>query len=265
MIIQKLLMCALVAVVLSACTSNTDETTESAGSSDEKIDNLVVKDSTIELEGEYVDAKLKFLTLSAGNNNRALDSVLYENVSFYSVTGADITDIKAEFEELQSGLVEMEYVINYNQDGVFDVSYDLVYLGAHLSYDYVNRTIDLHNASRVHLVDMLDINKLQHFIDACNEKMKDNIAEAKKNVTEEDEDILSYYDGNQVEEKNLEDFSITSNGIVVYYDFHFPHFAKFHEPSSIIRFTWSEMEKYLDLNNEVVKRIYHPGQPESVS
>ncbi len=265
MMIKKLLIYAIAVGAMSSCASKSDDTTDSASDSTEKIDKLVVSDSTIELDGEYVDAKLKFLTLSAGNNNRSLDSVLYENVSFFSVTGADISDIRAEFEEMQSGLVEMEYIINYNQDGVFDVSFDLVYLGAHLSYDYVNRTIDLHNASRIHLVDMLDMNKLSHFLDACNEKMKDNIAEAKKNVTEEDKDILSFYEGNKVEEKNLEDFSITSNGIVVYYDFGFPHFAKFHEPSSILRFTWSEMEKYLDLNNEVVKRIYHPGKPAAVS
>jgi hypothetical protein len=252
---MKTLWLALISLFILSCSDEKEASDSSDSKSPKQTEQLIVKDTSVEI-GEDGECELNFALLSTKTNDKQLDSLIYVTSSFYAITDSDIDEIRAEHEDMQGGLTNLIYTVNYNKNGVFDISYDIEYLGAHLSYDYRNVSLDLYDKKSINLASLIKENKMETFLNVCNAKLNENIREAIKEVPEEDlEEIEEFFTGHEVTEETLGEFSINEKGIVVYYDTFFPHFARAYEPNSMLKFTFEEMTEFFNEELPVVKRL----------
>ncbi len=252
---MKYVWLSLTLLTLFSCTDEKESDKSDSSDTVEKTEKLVVKDTNVVLD-ETAEHELNFALLSAETNDKELDSLIYVTSSFYAVTNSDIDEIRSEWKDMQSGLTNLRYQINYNKNGIFDITYDIEYLGAHFSYDYYNVNLDLHAKTPIDLLSILDKDKLPEFLGACNEKLNENLKFGFEDIPEEDkEEMKEYFEGHEVTEESLSEFSVHEDGIVIHFNTFFPYYARVYEPNSMLFFSYSEISNFLDIEQDLSKRL----------
>lgn len=253
---MKLIFSILAITLLFSCSS--DKNTESVPVDKSHSDHLILTDTTVVMFYEDLEARLNFPLITCSTDDPSCDSLIYAHLNFTSITGGSIQDIVSEFESSGYGLSEIDYQVHLNENGIFDISYDMVSLGAHLSYSFYNRSLDLFDHTQINLVDMIDPSKMEDFLAVCNAKLTKNIESAKENlINSEEEDkemILEMIVPKTMDKTSLSEFNIQKKGIAIYYDFFFPYYAKAYEPSPVIYFEKEEIKDYLNTKLDLVKR-----------
>ena len=223
-----------------------------------QVNSLNIKDTSYSaLSSMEEKLDLKWPIISSDSKSKALDSLIYMNFNFSELTGCEIIN-KEDKNVFDCQITNADYKVNYNKNGVFDCSFELEYLGAHLSYDYHRTTIDLYTEKKVILNELIKDSEVSNLVKFCKEEIKSKMKHAldealKNNQIQADESEL--FEGFEFEKKDLNNFCFNEDGVTIYYDFFFPHYAMAIEPYGDIFLSWNELEKYLNTELDFVKRI----------
>lgn len=254
---MKLYALLLVLFLVSACSNDSKEKSNTPVDRSAS-DHLVLEDTTIVMFYEDLEARLNFPLITCSTDDPLCDSLIYTHLNFSKITGASIQDVVSEFETYGYGLSEIDYQVHINENGIFDISYDLTSLAAHLNYSFYNSCLDLVEHKQILLTELIHPDELDEFLIACNKRLKVNVDAARENIgssTEEDKElILEMIVDKTMDSSNLKEFNLQKDGLAIYYDFFFPHYAKAYEPSPVIYFKHTELQNYLNTELDVVKR-----------
>ena len=153
-------------------------------------------------------------------------------------------NLKEELGELQ-WLEDAGYDVNYNKNGLLDVTLSMEGSAAYPSSSQKTIVVDLKTGNQVKVIDVFT--NLAGLAAKCRkqqqEEIKEAIVEIKKDSPDEDTQAL-FKDANFTT-KNLEEFTISEEGVTFIYDYGFPHVIQALQPDGRYTFTWAELKPHI--------------------
>ena len=175
--------------------------------------------------------------LSPALNKKVQTTISYEKVSELN--------LKEELGEVQ-WLEEADYKINYNKNGLLDITLTMDGSGAYPSSFSKTAVVDLKTGNRVAPQDVFT--NLTGLAAMCKKAQK---AEIKKSITDikkgnpDEENPESLFQDADFKVDNLKEFSVSDNGLTFLYDYGFPHVVEALQPDGRYFFTWRQMKPYI--------------------
>ena len=155
---------------------------------------------------------------------RRVHSILdFKNIFDYSLK---------EYRE-DTWLSEFGYVLNYNKNYLFDITFTQSGSGAYPDDQSKHFLINLRDGSIVKAADVFQSDKLSQVVTLVDRQLQKEIEELKRENSdpESKETIDEAYDNLKFELKDLDDFSVGAKGITFLYDAGFPHVIRALEPA----------------------------------
>jgi hypothetical protein len=144
-------------------------------------------------------------------------------------------------------LTGLTYEVNYNQNGIFDITYAISGLGAYPSTSEKQISVSLISGKVLRAEDLFkteSLGVLTRIVDqALQAEIKAGIARVK--AEEPTIDAEQMFRGHRFRMRHLNNFSITAQGVTFRYDYGFPHVALAYEPAGRFKLTYGEMQAYL--------------------
>jgi hypothetical protein len=172
----------------------------------------------------------------------ALSKKIQTAISYETVS--DI-NIKEEMNDVQ-WLEDADYAVNYNKNGILDITLSVSGAGAYPST--FNRTvvIDTKTGKQVTAKDVfMDLAGLAAKGKKAQEaEIKNSVAELKKDEPDM-EDPKGMFESANFTIENLNTFSVSDRGVKFLYDYGFPHVAQALQPSGEYFFTWKELKRHI--------------------
>ncbi|UOG76889.1 hypothetical protein MTX78_09880 [Hymenobacter tibetensis] len=166
-----------------------------------------------------------------------------------------------EFEAGKSGFSESRYEVLYNDHGLLSVEFTSEYKGAYQSSVKRHATFDLRTGRLLEVRDMVaDTTALQQrWQQSINRRVTDHLNSLPKEYPqiETDTNLLAdvkhrlYWNDStkvvelQAGEPRFYDFAINSFGLMLYYDFGFPHVMEPLQPDTDYQFTYADIRLWL--------------------
>jgi hypothetical protein len=154
-------------------------------------------------------------------------------------------NIKEETTEVQ-WLEEASYTVNYNKNGILDITLSVTGTGAYPSTFNKTVVMDLKTGNRItpgmvfnNIVGLTAKGKK-----AQEKEMKKAIVDIKKDEPDM-EDPASLFGSTDFEAENLNEFSVSDKGITFIYDYGFPHVAQALQPNGRYFFSWRELKGFI--------------------
>jgi len=157
-----------------------------------------------------------------------------------------VLNVKEEISEVQ-WLEEAGYKLDFNKKGILGVTLFLSGSGAYPSVYEKCVIVNLKTGERVLAKDVFV--KLPELTAkgkrAQKAEMEKKIAEIKKEMPEEADGILSFFENTDFTAKNLDEFAVSEMGITFWYDYGFPHVALGLQPEGRYFFSWAELKPFI--------------------
>lgn len=187
----------------------------------------------------------------SGSIMPAVKRKLENTISYWRVFE---TSLKESMEE--SYLSSFDYKVNYNKNGVLDISLIQEGVGAYPSTQTANLVIDLKTGEQAKFNDAFAQNSLQKLAEMVDAKL---LAEKKQIIKSIDADKINYglNDGRERETdkqmidelkftiENFNEFSVGDKGVTILYDAGFPHVNLALQPRGRYFFTWSQVKPFI--------------------
>ncbi len=158
-------------------------------------------------------------------------------------------NIKEEITEVQ-WLEEADYKVNFNKNGILGVTFSVSGSGAYPSVYEKSVIVDLKTGERVLAKDVFD--KLPELAAKCKAaqkaEMEKQIAEIKREMAEDADGILSFFENTDFTAENLDEFAVSETGVIFWYDYGFPHVALALQPEGRYFFSWAELKHFIKRN-----------------
>lgn len=173
----------------------------------------------------------------AGANGRKIEAILDYEKNF----GFNIQEEIKETYWLDSA----DYTVNYNKNGILDVTIFLEGSGAYPSGTSKYLIINTKTGTRVKPSDVfINLSGLAELgRKAQQTEIKTETARIKKE--EPDFEPNEYLGDAKFTTDNLWAFTVSDNGLTFHYDYGFPHVAKALQPDGEYSFTWTELKPYI--------------------
>jgi len=175
--------------------------------------------------------------LTPALNKKIQTSISYEKVSSFN--------LKEELGETQ-WLEEADYKVNYNKNGLLDITLTMDGSGAYPSGFSRTVVVDLKTGNRVLPQDVFM--NLTGLAAMCKKVQK---AEIKKSIADirkenpDEENPESLFQDADFKVENLREFSVGDAGVTFIYDYGFPHVIEALQPEGHFFFTWRQMKPYV--------------------
>lgn len=212
-----------------------------------KPKKVVYTRSGAEPEKRHFDIRYPIVT---GLLSPTVKRKLENTISYWRVFE---TSLKESMEETY--LSSLDYQVNYNKNGVLDISLIQEGVGAYPSTQTVNLLINLKTGRQVEFKDVFksgQIDNLAKMVDrrleAEKRKIKQQIdrdvsagneAETDKTSFKEDVENLKFTT------KDFNEFSVSDKGVTILYDAGFPHVILALQPEGRYFFTYSELKPFI--------------------
>ena len=150
-------------------------------------------------------------------------------------------------------LTEFTYVVNYNRNGVFDITFTQSGAAAYPDTQTRHFAIDLGRGQVIKASDVFISEKLGSLAPLVDRKLQTELAQIIKRLQNDSE--LQASEAKSIAEamgdmkftiENINDFSIGAGGVTFLYDAGFPHAFRAFEPEGKYRFTYSELKPYIN-------------------
>lgn len=163
------------------------------------------------------------------------------------------TSLKSSLEE-DTSLSSLDYKVNYNKNGVLDISLIQETVAAYPDTHTVNLVIDLKTGKPVTFNDIFAQNSRPRLANLVGKKLA---AEKKEIIKSIDADTVSYSDAEGRESskqsvndlkftpENFNEFSIGDKGVTILYDAGFPHVIQALQPAGRYFFSWAEIKPFI--------------------
>jgi hypothetical protein len=176
--------------------------------------------------------------LSPALNKKVENTISYERVVDFN--------LREEIREVQ-WLEEANYEVNYNKNGILDVTIFLEGAGAYPWVVQKTVVVDLKTGAQVRPQDVFtNLNGLAAKVKKAQQaEMKKAPEEYKKDPDSADFDASAYFDKADFTVKNLSEFTVSDEGVTFLYDYGFPHVVKALEPEGRFFYSWRELKPFL--------------------
>lgn len=164
------------------------------------------------------------------------------------------TSLKDSMEDTY--LSSLDYKVNYNKNGILDVSLVQEGAAAYPSTQIVNLVIDLKTGEQVKFNDVFKESSLVRLAQSVNKKLDAEKAKIIRNIK-----AGKYNDGEGTEDEkandvqmirelkftaeNFNEFSVSDNGITILYDADFPHVIQAIQPEGRYFFTRAQIKPFI--------------------
>jgi hypothetical protein len=172
----------------------------------------------------------------------ALNKKVESTISYQRVSNLNL---KEELGEVQ-WLEDADYVVNYNKNGILDITLTMEGSAAYPSN--INKTIvvDLRTGNRVTPQDIF-VN-LNGIVAMCRKAQKTEIARSIETIKKEDpdeQDPGSLFQDADFKVANLKEFSVNEQGVTFLYDYGFPHVITALQPDGQYFFNWRQLKPFM--------------------
>jgi hypothetical protein len=170
-------------------------------------------------------------------NKKVQSAISYERVSNLN--------LKEELGEIQ-WLEEADYKVNYNKNGILDITLNMEGSGAYPSDFNKTVVIDLKTGNRVMPQDVFA--NLSGLAAMCKKAQRDEIKKSLIEIKKEspdEEDPESLFREADFKVENLKEFTISDLGIAFLYDYGFPHVLVALQPEGRYLFNWRQLRPYI--------------------
>lgn len=149
-------------------------------------------------------------------------------------------------------LTEMSYKVNYNKNGVLDISLTQEGVGAYPDGQTKNLIVDLKSGNEVKFADVFNAD--ERFAKMVNQKLDAEKSEIIKSIEADKTSYSSDEDRRRDQEmlENLsfktdsfDEFSVSDKGVTIIYDAGFPHVIQALQPDGRYFFTWAEVKTFI--------------------
>jgi hypothetical protein len=174
---------------------------------------------------------------------------------------AAIEQAHVEFAAAKSGFTESRYEVLYNDHGLLSVEFTSEYKGAYASSVKRHATFDLRTGRLLEVRDLVadTLALQQRWQQSINRRVAEHLSALPKNFPqiEADTNLLAdvkhrlYWNDStsmvelQAGEPRFYDFAVTSFGLMLYYDFGFPHIIEALQPDPDYQFTYADIKLWL--------------------
>jgi len=176
--------------------------------------------------------------LTPALNKKVETAISYEKVANFN--------LKEELTEIQ-WLEEASYEVNYNKNGILDITIFMSGSGAYPSVYQKTIVVNLKTGAQVRPPDVFtnlaglaaEVKKAQRA------EMKNATEEYKKDPETADFDGLEYFREANFTVKNLNEFSVSDKGVTFIYNYGFPHVVLALEPEGRFFYSWTELKSFV--------------------
>lgn len=165
-------------------------------------------------------------------------------------------NIKDELNDSQ-WLEEASYKVNYNKNGILDITLSTSGSGAYPSTFSKTVVVNEKTGNRV-----LPSNVFTNLAGlaakvrkAQQAEIKSAQAEYKKNPDSADFDGSEYFNNAKFTTKELESFSVSDKGLTFNYDYGFPHVVQALQPDGTYFYNWAELKPFIKRSGLLAKFI----------
>ncbi|MDQ3799916.1 MAG: hypothetical protein M3384_10720 [Acidobacteriota bacterium] len=176
--------------------------------------------------------------LSPALNKKVENTISYERVVNFN--------LREEIREVQ-WLEEASYEVNYNKNGILDITIFLEGAGAYPWVVQKTVVVDLKTGAQVRPQDVFtNLGELAAKAKKAQQaEMKKAREEYKKDPDSADFDASAYFDNADFTVKNLSEFTVSDDGVTFLYDYGFPHVVKALEPEGRFFYSWRELKPFI--------------------
>lgn len=157
----------------------------------------------------------------------------------------------AEYKE-DAWLTQLDYKVNYNKHFIFDITFTQEGVGAYPDTHTAHFIFNLRSGEIVKAKDVFEAASLTALAQLINDKLQDDVRQIVKDRMERDD--LSVEQKSRLSEtfsdvkfatENLDDFSVSDQGVAFLYDAGFPHAIKALEPEEQYFLTYAELAPHV--------------------
>ena len=151
-----------------------------------------------------------------------------------------------EYREWNS-LDDFDYVVNYNANYILDVTFTQVGTAAYPDSQSKTIVINLKTGNVIKAQDAFVEARFSELASMINEKLQAEVAELIKTAQshEDGPSIIEALKDFKFEIKNLDDFSISRDGVTFLYDAGLPHVHEAFEPEGHYLFSYSSLKPFI--------------------
>jgi hypothetical protein len=192
-------------------------------------------------EGEYAFPRV---TGPAGHPALAK---LKAHLTVKRLTDQTEPEIRENFAGCGCGLVNASYSVDYNRNGVLALSVQQEWLGAYSSFSFERLVLDTRTGERLSIGHLLLPAALPELARQADKLLQARVKEARQAAagSEEATWLDELLRGKHFTVANLDDFTVTREGITFYYPFGFPNAALALQPDDAFAFTFAQLKPYL--------------------
>jgi len=161
-------------------------------------------------------------------------------------------------------LSEMSYTVNYNKNGVLDISLTQEGVGAYPDGQTVVLIIDLKTGKQVKFADVFDTGSKSKLAEKVDRKLSDE----KKEIVESIKNDKTSYSNDDERQSSIEmveqlkftsedfdEFSVSDKGVTIIYDAGFPHAVQALQPDGHYLFTWTEIKPFIKADSLLARFV----------
>lgn len=182
------------------------------------------------------------------NMEASILNKINEQLSVQSLADDTEEAIKKNFAECSCGLVNSNYVVNYNKFSILSITVVSEWLGAYSSFSTKYININTSTGEPLKIEQLLSLSSLDELAALTNKTLQERITQTRKEAAGSDskEWVNELLAGKKFAKADLQNFTVNENGITFYYPFNFPHAALALEPDGAVGFTFGQLQNYID-------------------
>jgi hypothetical protein len=164
-------------------------------------------------------------------------------ISVKAIVGQSLTELK---QDSSPWLTDVDYIINYNQNNILDLTYQISGMGAYPSTSQKRVSIDLKTGNLLRSKDLFKTDTNVALVQTIEEMMQREIRMKIAEVRKQDPTIAKdIFTKHHFQQKDLNDFTIGKKGITFHYNFDFVHAIKAAEPSGAYFISYDKLSRYI--------------------
>ncbi|HTK36989.1 MAG TPA: hypothetical protein VL325_00730, partial [Pyrinomonadaceae bacterium] len=208
--------------------------------------SVVIKPRTVTYKRpKPIDEYKKTFTITypkVAGLNAAVSKKLESSISYEKAADVNVKDELGDIQWLE----EATYKVNYNKNGILDITLSVSGSGAYPSSYDRTVVVNLATGDRVTPADVFT--NLAGLAAKCRRiqqaEVKRSLADIKKNEPDA-EDPESLFAEAKFTTENLKEFTVSDRGVAFLYDYGFPHVLQALQPDGRYLIPWREMKPFI--------------------
>ena len=200
------------------------------------------------------EANLRY-PIVTGVENPELQSKIQASIDLKSAFGKSLQEMEAEYQE-NYWMENLDYKVNFNDRGLLSLTYIGYGVGAYPSEFVRYRSVNLRTGAILRPHDLFKteaLGAIALIVDRqLQQAIQTKVAELDKDENAKDID-RAIFRAHRFRIKHLNDFTLTSEGIVFHYRFGFPHVILAAEPQSDYLIPYAQLKSQFKPNSPLLE------------